>query len=48
MCRAYEQGERATLWHLNEVRTLLDDEQRSRFDTMMERCLCQSCGTEIQ
>lgn len=43
MCEAYEDGERATLQHIQRVRTLLDQEQRAKFDQLLSRCLCGGC-----
>ena len=44
MCRAYEQGEQATLNHIRAVRAVLNTEQRRRFDTMMSDCMCEPCS----
>ncbi len=43
LCQAYERGERATISHLAKIRSILDQEQRTRFDAMLQRCLCESC-----
>ncbi len=43
MCKAYEEGERATLDHIEAVRGLLSTEQRATFDRLTKRCLCGGC-----
>ncbi len=43
LCKAYEETERATLEHVEAVRTLLDSDQRKTFDRLLARCLCQKC-----
>lgn len=40
MCRAYEEGEMATLDNLRHVRAVLNAEQKRRFDAMIGECLC--------
>jgi hypothetical protein len=44
MCRAYEEGERATLEHLRRLRAVLNAEQRQRFDALMTECMCRPCA----
>ena len=44
LCRAYEQGERATLTHIRAVRAVLNDEQRRRFGKMISDCMCKPCS----
>jgi hypothetical protein len=41
MCRAYEQSERAALERIRQVRAVLTEEQRRRFDAMISRCTCE-------
>jgi len=43
MGHAYEQSERATLEHLQQVRAILNPDQRARFDEMISSCLCRTC-----
>ncbi len=43
MCEAYEDGERATLQHIQAVRAILDRQQRNTFDKLLSRCLCGGC-----
>lgn len=43
MCRAYEDGERATLDHIRRVRDILDPEQRKKFNRLLKECLCLDC-----
>ncbi len=43
MCRAYEEGERATLAHIRQVRAMLTLKQRRRFDALITKCLCRTC-----
>jgi hypothetical protein len=42
--RAYADSERATLDHIRQVRTVLTAEQRRRFDTLVDTCLCRTCN----
>ena len=44
MCRAYEDGERATLDRIRKVRAVLNAKQKQRFDAMISRCMCRGCG----
>ncbi len=46
MCRAYEQSERATLDHIRQLRTVLNPEQRKRFDVKISKCMCRSCDSK--
>lgn len=48
MCKAYEDSERATLAHVQAVRALLDQEQRSKLDNLLGRCLCGGCEKGCQ
>ena len=43
MREAYEDGERATLQHIQAVRAILDRQQRETFDELLSRCLCGGC-----
>lgn len=43
MCRAYEDSERTTLYHIRKVREVLTAEQRKRFDGMVGECMCRGC-----
>lgn len=43
MCRAYEDGERATLDHIRRLRDILDPAQRKVFDRLIKECLCRDC-----
>ena len=43
MCRAYEQGERATLANIRKVRSVLNADQKRKFDEMITRCMCREC-----
>ncbi len=43
MNAAYEEGERATLQHIQAVRAILDQQQRAKFDQLLSRCLCGGC-----
>lgn len=45
MGRAYLESERAILRHIRQVRTILNPEQRARFDRMIKENLCRSCPT---
>jgi hypothetical protein len=42
--RAYADSERGTLDHIRRVRTVLADEQRRRFDALIDTHLCRTCN----
>ena len=44
MCRAYEDSERTTLYHIRKVQEVLTAEQRTRFDAMVGACMCRGCS----
>lgn len=44
MGRAYEESERITLGHIRQVRSLLDPDQRKRFDEMIAGCMGGICS----
>lgn len=44
MSKAYEDSERATIAHVQEVRAILTPAQRARFDARLNECLCRSCS----
>ncbi|MBI2441280.1 MAG: Spy/CpxP family protein refolding chaperone [Lentisphaerae bacterium] len=44
MCRSYEEGELATLEHIQHVRAILNQEQKRRFDELIAECLCRTCA----
>lgn len=44
MGRAYEEGERATLRQIRQVRDVLTPEQRQRFSKMVGDCMCGGCN----
>ena len=44
MGQAYEDSERVTWVHIQQVRTLLTPAQQPRYDTLIERCVCGACN----
>ncbi len=44
LCRAYADSEMATLEHIRNIRALLDDWQRAKFDRMITESLSRACG----
>ncbi len=44
MGAAYEESERVTWAHIQQVRTLLTPEQQARYDRLIERCICGPCN----
>ena len=43
MAQAYAASERATLAHIRQVRAMLDEDRRARFDRLVARSLCRNC-----
>ncbi|MCX7010892.1 MAG: Spy/CpxP family protein refolding chaperone [Kiritimatiellaeota bacterium] len=44
MGQAYEESERVTWAHIQQVRALLTPAQKVRYDALFERCVCGACN----
>jgi hypothetical protein len=44
MGQAYEESERVTWAHIQQVRALLTPAQQARYDALIERCVCGACN----
>ena len=44
MGQAYEESERVTWAHIQQVRALLTPAQQARYDALIERCVCGMCS----
>ena len=43
MTKAYIESERNTVRHIREVRVLLTDDQREKYDALLAQCVCAPC-----
>ena len=47
MGQAYEESERLTWAHIQQVRALLTPAQQARYDALIERCVCGDCNMNV-